>query len=274
MNFTLRPFAAPRDYEQGIELQRLTWGRDFTECVPASMLRISQKVGGVTAGAFDEQDVLAGFVYGISGLRDGRPAHWSHMLAVRPEYRGQGLGTKLKALQRDLLLPAGIEVALWTYDPLFARNANFNINLLAARPVEYVPDMYGSNTGSDLHSGLGTDRFIVQWDMADPAVEQALAGERTDCGADAPLAFDHDAPEAANRPGASLPEAATVRVPLPADIQQVKRDQPETALSWRGATRSVLQSYMARGYRVIGFRHRSDTEPCSYVLSTEGTATS
>ena len=67
--------------------------------------------------------------------------------------------------------------------------------------------------------------------------------------------------------GASLPDAPTVRVPLPADIQQVKHDQPETALSWRGATRDILQTYMARGYRVIGFRPRTDTEPCSYVLS-------
>ena len=269
MTFRLRPFASSSDYEQGVELQRLTWGKDFTECVPASVLRISQKVGGVTAGAFDEHDVLAGFVYGISGLRDDRPAHWSHMLAVRSEYRGMGLGTKMKALQRDLLLAAGIEVALWTYDPLIAGNANFNINLLAARPVEYVPDMYGSNTGSDLHSGLGTDRFIVQWNMTDAAVEQALTGQqRSDTGADAPLAFDSRAPEAASCAGASLPDAPTVRVPLPADIQQVKHDQPETALSWRGATRDILQTYMARGYRVIGFRPRTDTEPCSYVLST------
>ena len=252
MNPTYRPFASHRDYEQGVELQRLTWGRDFTECVPASVLRISQKVGGVTAGAFTADNVLAGFIYGISGLRDGRPAHWSHMLAVRPEFRGTGIGTKMKALQRDLLLAANIDVAFWTYDPLIAGNANFNINLLAARPIEYVPDMYGNNTGSDLHSGLGTDRFIVQWDMADPAVEQALAGRQSDCGAGAPMAFEGRTLDAANRADTPFPDTPTVRVPIPTDIQQVKREQPEAALSWRGATRNTLQFYMARGYRVVG----------------------
>lgn len=274
MNFTLRPFASPGDYQQGVDLQRLTWGEDFTECVPGSMLRISQKVGGVTAGAFDEHGVLAGFVYGVSGLRDDRPAHWSHMLAVRPEYRGQGLGTKLKVLQRDLLLASGIEVALWTYDPLFAGNANFNINVLAARPIEYVVNMYGSDTGSELHSGLGTDRFVVRWDMADTMVEQTLAGKRTTRGTDAPLAFDDDSPDQAHAPETPFPDAPTVRIPLPADIQEVKHRQPETAQAWRNATRNALQFYMARGYQVIGFTHRSDTAPDAYVLSALNPATS
>ncbi|MCZ6918809.1 MAG: hypothetical protein O7I93_18685 [Gemmatimonadetes bacterium] len=275
MNLTFRPFASPSDYEQGVELQRITWGQDFTECVPVSVLRISQKVGGVTAGAFDERDVLAGFVYGISGLRDGRPAHWSHMLAVRPEHRGTGIGTKMKALQRDLLLATNIEVAYWTYDPLVAGNANFNINLLGARPIEYVPDMYGSNTGSDLHSGLGTDRFTVQWDMADPAVERALAGRREPDGADdAPFAFDAQAPQTADGSEVLFPGAPTVRVPIPDDIQQVKLDAPDSALAWRRATRKALQWYMARGYRVTGLRRGPETERCYYVLSTERLAAS
>ena len=134
----LRTFASRADYDQGVVLQKETWGHDFTECVPASILQISQKVGGVAAGAFDKDDRLIGFIYGLSGLREGRPAHWSHMLAVRPEYRGTGIGTKLKKMQRDLLLAAGIDVAYWTFDPLVSGNAHFNINLLGARPVEVV----------------------------------------------------------------------------------------------------------------------------------------
>jgi predicted GNAT superfamily acetyltransferase len=177
----LRAFASRSDYDQAVTLQRDTWGQDFTECVPASILQISQKVGGVAAGAFDAANRLIGFVYGISGLRDGRPAHWSHMLAVYPEYRGRRLGTRLKALQRDLLLAEGIDVAYWTYDPLIAGNAHLNINLLGALPIEYVPDMYGSNTGSDLHSGLGTDRFVVEWNLASmptPATSRVLRLQR------------------------------------------------------------------------------------------------
>ena len=110
----LRRFESRDDHQQCVELQRATWGRDFTECVPPSILQVSQKVGSVAAGAFDEDGRLAGFVFGLSGLRDGRSAHWSHMLAVRSELRGTGLGTKLKAFQRDLLLESGIEVARWT----------------------------------------------------------------------------------------------------------------------------------------------------------------
>ena len=51
----------------------------------------------------------------------------------------------------------------WTFDPLVAKNAHLNLNLLGARVVEYVRDMYGTTT-SPLHNGLATDRLIVVCD--------------------------------------------------------------------------------------------------------------
>ena len=243
----LRAFETRGDYDQAVTLQRDTWGQDFTECVPASIIQISHKVGGVAAGAFDTDGRLVGFVYGISGLRDGKPAHWSHMLAVYPQYRGNRIGTRLKALQRDMLLAGGIEVAYWTYDPLIAGNAQLNINLLHALPVEYVPDMYGSDTGSDLHSGLGTDRFVVEWRLTDPQVESVLQGH----------AVEH--PVADN----------DVRVAIPWDVQSVKRADPERALTWRQVTREALLWHLQNGYRVVGFQRDRPADRGYYYLSTE-----
>src|SRR5256885_4557451 len=50
--------------------------------------------------------------------------------------------------------------------------------ILGARAGEYVPDMYGSNTGSALHGTIPTDRFIAEWDLrgATPISHQARAG--------------------------------------------------------------------------------------------------
>ncbi|MGD2218255.1 MAG: GNAT family N-acetyltransferase, partial [Gemmatimonadales bacterium] len=141
--FTIRPLESRDDFLQCVALQHETWGEDFEECVPPSILQVSQKVGGVSAGAFDADGRLVGFVFGLSGVRHGRLAHWSDMLAVREELRGRGLGQRLKAYQLSQLLERGIEVAYWTYDPLEAGNANININRLSAFPVEYVPNMYG-----------------------------------------------------------------------------------------------------------------------------------
>ena len=50
------------------------------------------------------------------------------MLAVRPESQDTGLGMRLKAYQRGELIAKGITRMLWTYDPLEAKNAHFNLN--------------------------------------------------------------------------------------------------------------------------------------------------
>jgi predicted GNAT superfamily acetyltransferase len=180
--FTIRPLESHDDFLQCVALQHETWGADFVDSVPPSILQVCQKVGGVAAGAFDGEGRLVGFVFGLSGVRHGRLAHWSDMLAVREELRGRGLGQRLKAFQLSLLLERGIEVAYWTYDPLEAGNANININRLAAFPVEYVPDMYGEAT-STLHAGLSTDRFVVEWwltrdDRRGPGPARARASRR------------------------------------------------------------------------------------------------
>lgn len=265
----LRPFQSRADYEQGVTLQRDTWGQEFTECVPASIMQISQKVGGVVAGAFDAHDALVGFVFGISGLRDGQPAHWSHMLAVRPEYRGQRLGTRLKAFQRELMLEIGIEEIYWTYDPLIAGNAHLNINLLGARPIEYVPDMYGGRTGSELHSGLGTDRFVVEWRLRDPDVERILAGEAPgEPSPDTPgVTVDAERGELPDENTALT--APSVRVAIPLDIQSVKQADPETAQTWRVVTRDALLQCLGRGYRVTGFRRDRSNDRGYYYLSAD-----
>ena len=108
----LRTLVSDADYEAVVDLQRQTWGASFEDTVPPTILMISQKMGGVLVGAFDEDDRMLGFLYGLSGFRYGRRAHWSHMLAVTREARGRGLGRELKVFQRELLLPetAWVEV--------------------------------------------------------------------------------------------------------------------------------------------------------------------
>ena len=61
----------------------------------------------------------------------------------------------------------------WTYDPLVGKNAHLNLNRLGVKIREYVPDLYRADTASDLHSGLGTDRFIVLWNLRTPEARPA-----------------------------------------------------------------------------------------------------
>jgi predicted GNAT superfamily acetyltransferase len=271
-DLTLRQLETREEYEACVRLQRDTWGEHFLDVVPATILMVAQRVGGVTAGAFDPDGRLLGFVFGISGVRQGKPAHWSDMLAVRPELRGLGLGKRLKRLQRELLLESGIKVAYWTYDPLVVRNARLNLTVLGAVPVEYVVNMYG-DTGSLLHSGLDTDRFVVEWRLDDPQVERALAGASEELPPEAfdspvvnPNTITGNAPLAQS---SSLPTVTWVRVAIPPDIEQVKTTAPEDAWSWQLATRRAFQWYFANGYRVAGFRSKSELHHDCYLVTNQ-----
>lgn len=244
----VRQLEGHAEYRACVELQELTWGAGFHERVPPAMLLIAQKMGGIAAGAFDRGGRLLGFVYGLTGVRKGRLSHWSHMLAVRPEAQRSGLGRRLKLYQRELLLPLGVETVYWTYDPLVARNANLNFNRLGVEVEEYVHDLYGPDTASELHSGLGTDRFIVAWPIGSQRVEATISGAAlpSDPLPDAPMV-------GANRGDDPLPRDPLVTVEIPADIHALLARDRDRAWEWRLATRRAFTWYLAHGYRVVGF---------------------
>ena len=158
-----------------VELQKETWGEDFVDRVPASLLLVVHEAGGLVAGAFDSGDRLAGFVFSLVGRREGVPIHWSHMLAVRRDVRGRGLGRALKLHQRERVLADGIGSVWWTFDPLVAANAHLNFARLGAEAVHYAENLYGTETGSPLH-GQSTDRLVLRWRLESPRTRSALAG--------------------------------------------------------------------------------------------------
>jgi len=259
---TLRALRTHAEYAACVQLQRETWGQDYTDTVPASILKVSQMVGGVSAGAFTDDDELVGFVYGLTGLRDGRIMHWSHMLAVKPEYRDHGVGRRLKEYQREVLGRMGVEMIYWTFDPLVARNAHLNLTRLGAKVDEYVADMYG-DTGSDLHA-FGTDRFIVSWPVSNGNVEPREVPRAWRAAPVAPKGTENGADELLAR----LRGVPLVRIEIPADVESMPVGE---ARAWRAATRPSFVWLLARGYRVAGFmtegRRRS-----YYVLARDAGA--
>ena len=267
---TLRPVETLQDCLACVSLQREIWGQDFIDVVPATILMVTQRVGGVAVGAFDTTRGLIGFVFGISGVTDGVLAHWSNMLGVRSDARRLGLGRRLKLHQRARLLELGIRVAHWSYDPLVARNASFNLNALGACPAEYVVDMYG-DTGSALHRGLDTDRVIVRWQLDDPDVERRVTGERPnrvpDTASEPPIVIPPESDDAGGG-YATYPTADVVRIAVPADIESLKTTDPGEARRWQRAVREAFHSYLKHGYRVVGFYEATQTAPPAYVLTT------
>ena len=261
---SIRDLRSLEDYADCVALQDMTWGAGFSERVPTAILRVSQMLGGVAAGAFDETGRMVGFVFGLTGLRDGELVHWSDMLAVREELRGQGIGEQLKQFQRDKATALGVRSMLWTFDPLQAGNAHFNVNHLGALPIEYVPDMYGSNTGSTLHGPLPTDRFIVRWQLDSPFVRKAKGDEDV-----LPLANPLD--DAAQPTAAPLAtDAQRFRVQIPSDFSAISSSGASAAMQWRLVVREVMTSLLENGYRITGFRKTEDEKLPFYILERRG----
>ena len=245
----IRPLHTLDELRACVALQRETWGNEFTDVVPASILKVSQRVGGVAAGAFDAENKLLGFVYGLTGVENGRIVHWSDMLAVRPEARNLGLGRQLKEFQRREVQRLGGVVIYWTYDPLVARNAHLNFNVFGVRIHEYVEDMYGE-TESPLHRGIGTDRFIVAWPVPDKDMQRRLE-ETHAAGADRDLT---QAPILnAGNAISSAAVTSAIRVEVPADINAMQETDREQAIRWRLSTRAAFRRALDAGLTVQGF---------------------
>lgn len=252
MNVTLpdgiviRPLTTHDERAEAVRIQEETWGAAFSEKIPAAMLLVAEKTGGVAAAAFAPDDRMLGFVFGVSGVRDGDLVHWSDILAVRADVQGRGIGQALKRYQHERCRALGIRYMNWTYDPFVARNAHLNLNVLGARISAFVPDMYGTGTNSPLHGNLGTDRFIVQWPVRDqpvplPSDPALLAG--TVCVA---------GPES-EAPRDALPAAPSVSVHIPREYASLLAGDPAVARLWRASARRAFAHYLAGGYLVSAF---------------------
>jgi predicted GNAT superfamily acetyltransferase len=237
-----------------VELQEAVWGPTFGEKVPGAILMVAQRLGGVVAGAFDESDALIGFVFGITGIEDGEPVHWSDMLATLPGARNRGIGTRLKIFQREVCLNRGIRIMYWTYDPLQSRNGWVNFAKLGAVSREYARDLYGMSD-SPLHRGIGTDRLVIRWALDSRRAALRIRGDdalpAVEAFANVPRAF---AVGSDGRPAQESSwledEPSRLLVPLPHDIQAVQSTDPETAARWRTSVRAALEAALAGGLEV------------------------
>ncbi|MBK6485351.1 MAG: hypothetical protein IPF98_00470 [Gemmatimonadetes bacterium] len=250
-SISIRDLCTLEEYAECCEIQEETWGRGFSERVPAAILRVSQKIGGVTAGAFDGNDRMIGFVFGMTGIREGRPAHWSDMLAVREEARGRHIGDRLKHFQRQQVQRIGVDVMLWTSDPLVARNAHFNINRLGALPVEYVENIYGANTGSTLHGALPTDRTVIAWQLS--KVHAPVPGAARERPGDATLPLANPLDGEAHPHFVDPGPADAIRVQVPVDLVAVQQAGGDAAMRWRLSVRGAFNALLARGMQVQRF---------------------
>ena len=272
--YTIRPLKTLDECRAVVALEKTVWGyTDAEDVVPAPVLIVSIKRGGVLLGAFDASGSMRGFVYSIPGWRDGRPSQWSHMLGVVSEARASGLGRALKLAQREATLAMQIDLIEWTYDPLQALNAHLNFSRLGVVASVYEENIYGESS-SPLHRGSPTDRLIAEWHLREPHVVRRIEGA-------GPLVRDASVAAAPvvnpSRPGAWLEpvdgelahDSRRVLVEIPTGFNEIQAAAPDLALQWRMSTRRIFQHYFRRGYRAVDFFLAREARRGHYLLARQ-----
>jgi predicted GNAT superfamily acetyltransferase len=224
---TLRPLDRLEDADAIGRVIAATWGGQHLDTEVVRALAVS---GNVPWGAETEGE-LVGYVLGFAGVdADGLHVH-SHMLATVPRRRHAGVGYALKLAQRAQALDQGIGTIRWTYDPMVARNAWFNLGKLGALADRFTRDFYGAMEDR-INAGDRSDRFTVRWDLAREPGPRALAGP-------------------------------TRTVAIPAEYHDLRGDDPDAARRARDGAAAAFEQSIAEGLVAAAF----DREHSAYVFA-------
>lgn len=218
------------------------WRTDLTTPpLAAEVMRAVEHAGGYVVGAYAD-DVLVGASSGFLGI-DGAGATVLHSHISGVVDQGRGVGMALKLHQRAWALGRDISCITWTFDPLVRRNAWFNLVKLGATGVEYLPDFYGPMSDG-VNGGQSSDRLFTRWDLL------AIPCGPVDARGGALLLDEVDGAPCLT--GSVPSRSGLSRVRLPADIETMRRCDPERSTRWRAAVRNVLVPAFADGLQVHG----------------------
>ncbi len=174
-NIDIREVTTIEEYDACIKLQRDVFGLPDLEISPRRHLIVSNRAGGWTLGAFVEGKLI-GFVHHLAAVKEDYIFGYSHMMAVDAQFQNQGVGAQLKWAQRARALREGRDYIKWTFEPMRARNAHFNLNRLGVVVREYAVNFYGTDYSTNPAekgsvSGMDSDRLFASWDLNEARVE-------------------------------------------------------------------------------------------------------
>jgi predicted GNAT superfamily acetyltransferase len=215
----IRPLETIAQIHEAADVLREVWVGD-RDAMPPNLMRALAHSGNYVVGMYDG-DRMVGASIAFFGPPAARSMH-SHITGVLPGLQSQGLGRLLKQHQREWAFAREVGHITWTFDPLVARNAHFNLRVLGARVTEYLVDHYGP-MDDGVNRGDETDRIMVSWALADVPV---------------PTPAD---------------DRVVASVAVPPDIEALRRESPQDAAAWRHRVRDEMLTNLAEGLVIGGF---------------------
>ncbi|HWM17533.1 MAG TPA: GNAT family N-acetyltransferase [Microbacterium sp.] len=215
----IRPLETIEQIHEAAAVLRAVWAGD-RDAMPPNLIRALARSGNYVVGMY-QGERMVGASIAFFGPPAARSMH-SHITGVLPGLQSHGLGRVLKQHQRDWAFARDVGHITWTFDPLVARNAHFNLRVLGTRITDYLVDHYGP-MDDGVNRGDETDRLMVSWALAAPP---------------------HPTPS---------DEQVVASVAIPRDIQALRRESPTDAAAWRVRVRDEFLARLAEGLVADGF---------------------
>lgn len=260
MTITLRTLHSAAEMDRVVELQKVYWGNDMADIVPAHMLLSISRYGGHIHAAFDTEndDKMVGVLMGFLGAEitpqdnaDATRALYvmSKRMVVLPEYRGQKIGEHLKQAQRQYAIDHKIDLVLWTFDPVLSRNAYLNLHKLGGVIQHYEKDYFGADASNPV---LSADRVQLNWWVTHPSLETAPAYNVAQIPVVNPVSFTEEGLLDPHELAISTGEPA-LRLEIPMEFVPLERINPELGSRWRTYLREAFTTLLAQGYIATDF---------------------
>lgn len=228
------------EFDSCISLQREVFGLPELEISPRRHLIVSRQAGGWTLGAFVAER-LVGFVHHMAAVHENEIFGYSHMMAVTQEYQNKGVGARLKWSQRARALNEGRSFIKWTWDPMQARNAYFNLNRLGVMVRSYGANFYGTDyvtsprPEGEPPPGLDSDRLFAEWHLQSARVMKLAEGAAS-----------------------TVDKSVVQTIQIPADWAGLCKQDPHAARREQFRVRSEFQQAFAAGLVCAGFERSTD----------------
>ncbi len=242
LEIEIRECAEAAEFDACIALQREVFNLPDLELSPRRHMIVTRYAGGWTLGAF-HREKLAGFVLSVPGFRGEERIFYSHMTAVGKEFQNYGIGAKLKWAQRARALAENVRFIKWTFEPVQARNAYFNLMRLGVALRLYVPNFYGTDYNAApgvKAAGFDSDRIFADWALDSENVVNAAKGIQP-----------------------RLPEPVR-KIVIPADWRGLLLNDPEKARAEQLRIREEFAAAFNKGLTCKGFER--DEEKPAYLL--------
>lgn len=264
--YRIRRAESPADYRACQRAQRSAWGiQEDGYVVPVATMVAAQMHGGLVLGAFRPDGEAVALSFAFLGRAEGRLCLYSQLTGVVPGYQDRGIGGQLKRMQFDYAREQGLERLVWSFDPLQAGNARFNLAKLGATVGRYQVDMYGPRSDA-LNKGTPTDRLIADWATDDRPRTRFEAAEA--------LALPHLIDAVADHAGEVVP--GVIRDPvdrsawlleIPDQIGRLRAEDPERAERWQMTVREAFLAAFRAGFRAVDFiRESSEGRARAYYV--------